>query len=60
MDLYIHQRSDWPRFRWDDTTLLLRLAAVRHRQGWLLGRMEGLGFSLRSDALLHTLTLDVL
>lgn len=60
MNLYIHQLSDWPRFRWDDTALLPRLAAVRHRQGWLLGRMEGLGFSLRSEALLRTLTLDVL
>ncbi len=60
MNLYIHQLSDWPRFRWDDTTLLPRLADVRHRQGRLLGRMEGLGFSLRSEALLNTLTLDVL
>jgi len=60
MNLYIHQLSDWPRFRWDDTTLMPRLADVRHRQGRLLGRMEGLGFSLRSEALLNTLTLDVL
>lgn len=60
MNLYIYQLSDWPSFRWDATTLLPRLAAVRHRQGWLLGRMEGLGFSLRSEALLNTLTLDVL
>ncbi len=60
MSLYIHQLSDWPRFRWDDKTLSLRLADVRHRQGRLLGRMEGLGFSLRSEALLNTLTLDVL
>jgi Fic family protein len=60
MSLYIHQLSDWPHFRWNDKTLSLRLADVRHRQGRLLGRMEGLGFSLRSEALLNTLTLDVL
>jgi Fic family protein len=60
MSLYIHLLSDWPRFRWNDKTLSLRLADVRHRQGRLLGRMEGLGFSLRSEALLNTLTLDVL
>jgi len=60
MNLYIHQSPDWPRFRWDDKTLSPRLADVRHRQGRLLGRMEGLGFSLRSEALLNTLTLDVL
>src|SRR5438093_12138111 len=33
--------------------------AVRHKQGRLLGRMEALGFSLRKEAELETLTLDV-
>jgi len=33
---------------------------VRHRQGRLIGRMEGLGFQLRTEAVLHTLTEDVL
>lgn len=37
-----------------------RLAGVRHRQGQLLGRMEGLGFRLREEAVLETLTQDVL
>ena len=37
-----------------------RLAAVRHRQGRLIGRMEALGFPLQSEALLQTLTEDVL
>ena len=36
------------------------LADIRHRQGRLLGRMEGLGFSLQKEAELETLTLDVL
>lgn len=36
------------------------LAEVRHRQGRLLGRMEGMGFRLQSEASLQTLTLDVL
>ncbi len=36
------------------------LAAVRHRQGRLVGRMEGLGFSLRNEAVLQTLTQDVM
>jgi Fic family protein len=35
------------------------LADVRYRQGRLLGRMEGLGFRLRSEAKLSTLTADV-
>jgi Fic family protein len=37
-----------------------RLAAVRHEQGRLMGRMESLGFKLRQEAVLETLTEDVL
>ncbi len=36
------------------------LAAVRHRQGRLIGHMEALGFNLRQEAVLQTLTADVL
>ena len=36
------------------------LAHVRHRQGRLIGRMEGLGFISQNEAVLATLTLDVL
>jgi Fic family protein len=56
---YIHQKPDWPNLRWDNATLLPLLADVRHRQGRLLGRMEGLGFRLRAEASLTTLTSDV-
>ncbi len=57
---YIHQRDDWPSFHWDQDGLANQLAAVRHRQGRLIGRMEGLGFRLREEAVLSTLTQDVL
>lgn len=57
---YIHQRPDWPKFYWDGDKLGSRLAEVRHRQGRLIGRMEGLGFPLRKQAVLQTLTLDIL
>ena len=57
--MYIHERSDWPQFTWDADALAVPLAAVRHQQGRLLGRMEGLGFTLREEALLSTLTEDV-
>src|SRR3990172_13115516 len=57
---YIHGRADWPRFHWNQEALATQLADVRHRQGRLLGRMEGLGFALQKEAELETLTLDVL
>jgi Fic family protein len=57
---YIHELPHWPSLRWDQSRLAERLAAVRHRQGRLIGRMEGLGFSLRSEATLENLTQEIL
>ncbi len=56
----IHEHPEWPGLRWDDARLLPLLAEMRHRQGRLLGRMEGLGFRLRAEASLTTLTADVI
>ena len=58
--IYIHERPDWPKYNWDQEKLAPKLAAVRHRQGRLIGRMEAIGFPLRKEAVLQTLTLDVL
>jgi len=58
--IYIHERPEWPSFHWDFERISQRLVEVRHRQGRLIGRMEGLGFQLRTEAVLHTLTEDVL
>lgn len=57
---YIHQHTDWPNFSWNHEKLVPRLAHVRHRQGRLIGRMEALGFGRQSEAVLATLTQDVL
>lgn len=57
---YIHQADDWPKFHWNDASLASQLAEVRHRQGRLIGRMEGLGFDLRAEANLQTLTEEVI
>ena len=57
---YIHGQPDWPKFRWNRVAVSKRLADVRHQQGRLLGRMEGLGFKLQREAVLQTLTEDVL
>ena len=60
MPPYIHQLPDWPRFQWDQDVIAVPLGEIRHRQGRLLGRMEGLGFALQKEAELETLTQDVL
>jgi len=60
MAAYIHELKEWPGFRWDESLAAQHLAPVRHRQGRLIGRMEALGFDLRAEAVLATLTEDVL
>jgi Fic family protein len=59
MTTYIHQLPGWPSFRWNQERLAGKLAAVRHRQGRMLGRIEGFGIKLRNEAVLHTLTEEV-
>ena len=58
--VYIYQGDDWTGFHRDQDGLANLLAAVRHRQGRLIGRIENLGARLREEAVLSTLTQDVL
>ena len=57
--MYLWQRKDWPAFTWDERSLTNLLTEVSMEQGRLLGRMEALGFELRDEAHLRTLTDDV-
>jgi hypothetical protein len=43
---YIHELAGWPNLCWSNERLAEPLAAVRHRQGRLIGRMEAFGFPL--------------
>lgn len=56
---YIYQLDTWPGFTWDIQVLSQTLAALRHKQGRQLGRMESLGFELRAEAGVTTLTQDI-
>ncbi len=58
--MYIHDLGEWPHFTWSLEQLAEPLAAVRHEQGRLLGHMEALGLPRQQEALLLTITTDVL
>ncbi|MEO5999713.1 MAG: Fic family protein [Chitinophagaceae bacterium] len=58
--MYIYQLPNWPNFKWDQDAISALLAEVRYRQGRLVGKMEGMGFSLQAETSLKTLTFDVL
>jgi Fic family protein len=60
MPVYIHQRKEWLKFNWNESIIAPLLAKVRHHQGRLLGRMEGVGSKLRAEACIYTLTLEMI
>jgi len=60
MSNYIYQKANWPNFTWNTENIVNLLSEARNLQGRLIGKMESLGFDLRNEALLDTLTLDVL
>ena len=60
MAKYIYQYENWTDFTWDYSKIAVVLGEVRNLQGKLLGTMNALGFSLKSEAMLETLTLDIM
>jgi Fic family protein len=60
MGPYTHALPDWPKFQWDRDILAAPLTAARLKQGRLIGQMEVLGLTIRDEAILRTLTEDVL
>ena len=57
---YIYQRKGWPKFTWDAKALSGRLGTAHDLQHRLLARMAQLGFELRAEATLESLTEEVL
>lgn len=58
--MYFHLNENWPNFTWDSKTLLSYVSSVRDLQGRLIGRMEAMGFELREEAVLETISEDIL
>lgn len=57
--MYIHHLENFPALTWSDQDLLWKVSKVRNMQGYLMGRMNAMGYALRDEASLNTLTLDV-
>lgn len=58
--MYIHELESWPEFIWDKERIFEKLIPIRHEQGLLIGKMSSLGFELRKEATLQTITEDVI
>jgi Fic family protein len=60
MTKYLYQYKNWTDFKWDYSKIAVTLGEVRNLQGKLSGAMNALGFPLKSETMLETLTLDIL
>lgn len=60
MAKYIYEYHEWPELTWNDKQIGVILGKVRHLQGKVFGQMGALGFSVKEETVLSTLTLDVL
>lgn len=60
MNKYIWQNPDFPNFTYDKEIVLTLLAKVKLQQGYLLGKMEKIGFENTQKTVLNVLTEDII
>lgn len=57
--MYLHERENWWKFTYDSDKVMTELGKIRTKQGLMLGRMSSLGFDFQEDALLSTLSQEL-
>jgi Fic family protein len=57
--MYLHERKQWWKFKYDNDKIVNLLGMVRAKQGLMLGRMTSLGFDFQDDAMLTTMSLEL-
>lgn len=60
MATYIHQSEKWPHFIWDKELVANKLATVNKASGFLMGRLNAIGFDARLSANAETLSNDII
>lgn len=59
MAKYIYEHKNWTALTWQDKAINAIFGEVRLMQGKIIGQMHALGFSVKEEATLNTLTLDI-
>ena len=57
---YIYQNTDWHEFRYVGDKLQNLLLEIKKAQGYLLGKMDTLGFDIKNSANLKVLTENII
>ena len=60
MATYIHQSPQWPHFTWDKELVADKLATVNKASGFLMGRLNAIGFDARLSANAEMLSNDII
>ncbi len=60
MTTYIHQSEQWPHFTWDKELVANKLASVNKASGFLMGRLNAIGFDARLSANAEMLSNDII
>lgn len=60
MASYIHQSPQWPHFTWDKELVADKLASVNKASGFLMGRLDAIGFDARLSANAEMLSNDII
>ena len=56
---YLWQNPDWPDFKWDSQILIQPLTTLITNQGLLKGKMELLGFKVKSESIINRFTSEI-
>lgn len=56
---YIYQNKDWHSFKWDGDKIQKLLLEIKKAQGFLLGKMDVLGFDIKNNASLQVLSENI-
>lgn len=57
---YIYQNTDWHSFTYFGDKIQTLLLEIKKAQGYLLGKMDALGFDVKNNALLQVLTENII
>lgn len=57
---YIYQNADWHSFTYFGDKIQTLLLEIKKAQGYLLGKMDALGFDVKNNALLQVLTENII
>ena len=59
-DMYLHQKHNWQDFRYDNGLIVSVLGKIRLQQGVLLGKASRLGFAVKNEKYLESLSLEII